>query len=286
MIILYFIFVWIYCFCTMLLPREQIYRDRTFDQLMEDEFTREIFETIERAEDDLMLWRNYSLPIDAEEQYAELFNMTYYFIIEATMRPRPQLRVGEYELYIEKQAEAYSLVPESCKEIIFSIMYYVADEKCLNLGTPLLDRLRLRADEYSYNSFFRVMSMEKVSAWLDFMMCCIDAANEKKKSTICAAANCDRLVSPFIVSPKKQTSILVVLETMYKAKWIRKADGSKYRSRDEMINDVMRVLFNQEEAKDIKQKLSYAKNRTLDGRKKYFDDLMKYIAEDEQVVKE
>lgn len=91
---------------------------------------------------------------------------------------------------------------------------------------------------------------------------------------------------PFIIAEGKQTSVLVVLETMYKAKWILKANGNEYTSRDEMIGDVTRLLFNQEEIKGIKQKINSAKKRTFDGQRKYFDELLRYVADDKLDSKE
>lgn len=87
--------------------------------------------------------------------------------------------------------------------------------------------------------------------------------------------------SPFIIARGKQTSILVILEAMYNAGWICRSDGSKYESHDVMIEDMMRILFNRKETKNIKQLLNSARNRTYDGKNKYFDELLSYTSKNE-----
>ena len=138
----------------MLLPREEIYRERTFDELMEDEFTREIFKDISQNEDNLE-WRFYPSEVTAEEQYAELFNMTYYLLTEAQMRPYPQLRIGEYDLYIEERVKIYSCDRLTCHEYVFTIMYYLENEHYLINNSAFCERLKLRADEYFLTSSMR-----------------------------------------------------------------------------------------------------------------------------------
>lgn len=88
--------------------------------------------------------------------------------------------------------------------------------------------------------------------------------------------------SPFAIAKGKRTSVLVILEAMYNAKWIHRSDGKEYTCRNDMLKDFMRVLFNEEETKTVKQLLGAAKHRTYDGKKKYFDELMRYIAEDKK----
>lgn len=86
--------------------------------------------------------------------------------------------------------------------------------------------------------------------------------------------------SPFTIASGKQTSVLVVLDAMYRAGWIKRADGSDYGSRDEMVRHLMSILYNKESA-NIKQLLNAAANRTYEGKKKYFDELLSYIAKEQ-----
>lgn len=86
--------------------------------------------------------------------------------------------------------------------------------------------------------------------------------------------------SPFTIASGKQTSVLVVLDAMYRAGWIKRADGSDYGSRDEMVGHLMSILYNKESA-NIKQLLNAAANRTYEGKKKYFDELLSYIAKEQ-----
>ena len=81
-------------------------------------------------------------------------------------------------------------------------------------------------------------------------------------------------VSAVRIAPRKQTSVIVLLEAMYKAGWFEKADGSKATNRDETISEILRRAFNAEKASPT-QILQAAKDpiKNKTGIDKYFMEL-------------
>ncbi len=144
----------------MLLPKEQIYRDRTFDELLEDDFTKELFDSISSSEG-VIIWRDsISNFISAEEQYAVLFNTCYYIVNEIRLNPRPHLRLEEYESFIETLKWSSFLLMPDCKELIFTIIYYIVSE-VLRFDDNFCRRIRLRASQEIYNLiFFKILYFE------------------------------------------------------------------------------------------------------------------------------
>ena len=144
----------------MLLPREQIYKDKTFDELLEDDFTKELFDSISSSEG-VIIWRDsISNFISAEEQYAVLFNTCYYIVNEIRLNPRPHLRIEEYESFIETLKWSSFLLMPDCKELIFTIIYYIVSE-VLRFDDKFCRRIRLRASQEIYNLiFFKILYFE------------------------------------------------------------------------------------------------------------------------------
>lgn len=79
------------------------------------------------------------------------------------------------------------------------------------------------------------------------------------------------------ISDGKQTSVIVVLNAMYKSGWFVKKDGSKMSNRNNTLNEILRFAFNQEGEANISQLLNTAKNRNLDGLKSYLKELEKVL---------
>lgn len=76
------------------------------------------------------------------------------------------------------------------------------------------------------------------------------------------------------ITPRKQTSVIVILEAMYKAGWIEKYDGSKVTNRDDVIKEILVRAFNADKVSPT-QILQAAKDSTRNksGIDKYFDEL-------------
>lgn len=60
-------------------------------------------------------------------------------------------------------------------------------------------------------------------------------------------------VSSVRIAPKKKTSVLVVLNAMYKAKWFVDEDGNELKNRDAALNDILRHAFDVEKPTKISQ---------------------------------
>jgi hypothetical protein len=73
----------------------------------------------------------------------------------------------------------------------------------------------------------------------------------------------------------KKTSMIIVLEAMYKAGWIVDANGRALTNRDEAINYIMDKVFG-EPVNNIAQLVNAAKDltRNKDGIEKYFNELI------------
>lgn len=96
-----------------------------------------------------------------------------------------------------------------------------------------------------------------------------------------SAANQDNLpdsppvdCSSLRIAQGKQTSMIVILEAMYKAGWIEKANGEKVTNRDDVIKEVLKRAFNVTKASPT-QILQAAKDpiKNKSGIDKYFDEL-------------
>ncbi len=77
------------------------------------------------------------------------------------------------------------------------------------------------------------------------------------------------------IAKGKKTSLMVVLESIYKAGWIVDADGKTLTNRDNVINYILYRVFGQKE-ESIAQLINAAKNsiRNKQGIEKYFDELL------------
>lgn len=80
------------------------------------------------------------------------------------------------------------------------------------------------------------------------------------------------------ITPRKQTSFIVILEAMYKAGWIEKSDGSKVTNRDDVIKEILLRAFNADKVSPT-QILQAAKDpaRNKSGIEKYFEELKDVI---------
>mgnify|MGYP007069964332 CR=1 FL=1 len=79
------------------------------------------------------------------------------------------------------------------------------------------------------------------------------------------------------IADGKQTSVLVVLDAMYKAGWFAKSDGSKATNRDKTLNEILQRAFNQEGNANISQLLNAAKKRNYKEPEEYLEELKKAI---------
>lgn len=77
------------------------------------------------------------------------------------------------------------------------------------------------------------------------------------------------------IASGKKTSMIIVLEAMYKAGWIVDANGRALTNRDEAINYIMDKVFG-EPVNNIAQLVNAAKDptRNKDGIEKYFNELI------------
>ena len=76
------------------------------------------------------------------------------------------------------------------------------------------------------------------------------------------------------IAQGKQTSMIVILEAMYKAGWIEKANGEKVTNRDDVIKEILKRAFNATKASPT-QILQAAKDpiKNKSGIGKYFGEL-------------
>lgn len=81
----------------------------------------------------------------------------------------------------------------------------------------------------------------------------------------------------FVIAHRKLTSVLVVLEAMYNAGWIKREDGKK-GSRDIFLHDMIYRLFGQS-VTGIRQALSAVRNRNYKTKREYLEDLLSHIPE-------
>lgn len=58
------------------------------------------------------------------------------------------------------------------------------------------------------------------------------------------------------IAPRKKTSVLTVLNAMYKAGWFTDVDGSPLKNRDEALNDILRNAFGTDKDTAISQTLN------------------------------
>lgn len=75
----------------------------------------------------------------------------------------------------------------------------------------------------------------------------------------------------------KETSVLVVLEAMYKAGWLVDADKKPLTNRDEALKQIMKDAFGKDNT-NVSQLLGSVKNRNkTKGKQSIFDELLKQI---------
>ena len=75
----------------------------------------------------------------------------------------------------------------------------------------------------------------------------------------------------------KETSVLVVLEAMYKAGWLVDADKKPLTNRDEALKQIMRNAFGKDNT-NVSQLLGSVKNRNkAKGKQSIFDELLEQI---------
>ncbi len=82
--------------------------------------------------------------------------------------------------------------------------------------------------------------------------------------------------APYLrIAHGKKTSMIIVLESMYKAGWIVDANGRALTNRDEAINYIMDKVFGEPD-NNIAQLVNAAKDltRNKDGIERYFNELM------------
>lgn len=176
----------------MLLPIEEVYRERTFDELMEDEFTRLLFDSISSCEEELDFRDSFPSYISAENQYAILFNTTYYIINEARLNPRPHLRIKEYESYVDGLKYPYLLKSEIYKEIIFTIVYYLASN-ILRLDENFCRKIKLRASQYVHNLLFYVSPYSQAYDLVDAILPSPNLDSSSKKDIELSTSECHSL---------------------------------------------------------------------------------------------
>ena len=70
-----------------------------------------------------------------------------------------------------------------------------------------------------------------------------------------AETSFDRPASGIRIANGKKTSVLVVLNAMYKAGWLKGPDGEKLTNRDKTLNEILKHAFN-DECKNIPQLLN------------------------------
>ena len=58
------------------------------------------------------------------------------------------------------------------------------------------------------------------------------------------------------IAPRKKTSVLTVLNAMYKAGWFTDVDGKPLKNRDEALNDILRNAFGTDKDTAISQTLN------------------------------
>lgn len=97
------------------------------------------------------------------------------------------------------------------------------------------------------------------------------------------AAGC---ASSVRIADKKKTSVLVVLNAMYKAGWFEAEDGGELRNRDAALNEILRNAFGVDRPTAISQTINPSNNikgneknvrlmeRLLDG-----EEMEKFIKE-------
>lgn len=79
--------------------------------------------------------------------------------------------------------------------------------------------------------------------------------------------------SSLCIPTGKMTSVLVVLNAMFKAGWFAKSDGSKVTNRDNTLNEILQLAFNRKGNENISQLLNAAKNRNCKEFEDYFKEL-------------
>ena len=85
--------------------------------------------------------------------------------------------------------------------------------------------------------------------------------------------------SSYSIASKKQTSVIIIMEAMYKAGWIEKTDGSKVTNRDKMIGELLERAFGISNV-GITQILQAAKDpsKNKSGVEKYFKELKEALS--------
>ena len=83
----------------------------------------------------------------------------------------------------------------------------------------------------------------------------------------------------YSIANKKRTSVIIILEAMYKAGWIEKTDGSKVTNRDKMISELLEHAFGISNVA-ITQILQAAKDssKNKSGIEKYFKELKEALS--------
>jgi hypothetical protein len=94
-----------------------------------------------------------------------------------------------------------------------------------------------------------------------------------------ASANTPTINEPLTIrlARGKVTSVLVVLEAMYKAGWLVDANTNPLTNRDEALNQIMRTAFGKKNT-NVSQLLGSLKNRNkAKDKKTVFDELLEQI---------
>jgi hypothetical protein len=94
-----------------------------------------------------------------------------------------------------------------------------------------------------------------------------------------ASANTPTISEPVTIglAKGKETSVLVVLEAMYKAGWLVDANKKPLTNRDEALKQIMRTAFGKENT-NVSQLLGALKNRNkAKDKRTIFDELLKQI---------
>ena len=81
------------------------------------------------------------------------------------------------------------------------------------------------------------------------------------------------------IAPRKKTSVLVVLNAMYKAGWFVDADGGELTNRDAVLNDILNHAFGIDKATAISQTINPSNN--INGNAKNELLLRRLLVEDE-----
>lgn len=157
--------------------------------------------------------------------------------------------------------------------IVLDLTVQIPAEETTRLHRAFMPELWRRDDEEGLHKYMQ--------EYMDGDECLSDEI----ENMLSAQKETEASVAPVVSLPKsslriaegKQTSVLVVLDTMYKAGWFAKADGSRVTNRDKTLNEILQFAFNQEGSANISQLLSSPNNRYGKAPSEYVKELLQYV---------